>query len=83
MEIPDRTCPDGGVALIGQGYLDPADHWTVSCSICGHVGSVTTGRVYADDLAARHMREGYVTLPGPARLGGTLVFIETEAPDAP
>jgi hypothetical protein len=59
MEAVTRTCPKGGVSLIGQSFLDPAEHWQVTCTICGPVAVITDGRWRADDAAARHMREGY------------------------
>lgn len=66
MEIPSRTCPNGGVALVGQSptvsFEHPDRYWDVMCSVCGHVG--TTGPDDPDPpqagaLAARHMADGY------------------------
>lgn len=62
METPSRTCPAGGITLLGQGFLDPADYWDVSCTICQHVGTTGPGpnaQTEARALAARHLADGY------------------------
>jgi hypothetical protein len=80
VETATKLCPRGGMALIGQGFLDPADHWTVSCSACGLVGVIDGERWQVDDLAARHMREGYV-VDERAVIKNTLTFYETKRTD--
>lgn len=58
MGQPARVCPKGGIAQIGQSYLDAPNKWEVSCTACGFVSVVTGDRWEADDWAARHMRTG-------------------------
>lgn len=54
-------CPAGGVVTIGQGFLDPADRWTVDCTECGevHVVDGEHSRPLALKLVEGHKRYGW------------------------